>query len=58
MGIYLRYGKNNVHHCHFLVGMTFFFVNTEEHYTLIDVLVHGAQIELSPIFVACFNREL
>ena len=29
-----------------------------KHYTLIDLPVHGAQIEPSPIFVACFNRKL
>ena len=29
-----------------------------KHYTLIDLPIHGAQIEPSPIFVACFNREL
>ena len=29
-----------------------------KHHTLIDLSVHGAQIEPSPIFVACFSREL
>ena len=29
-----------------------------KHYTLIDLQVHGSHIESSPIFVACFNREL
>ena len=64
---YVRYGclftiqKNNINGCHFLVGMAFFFVNTEEYreyYTLIDLPVHGAQIEPGPIFIACFNHEL
>ena len=58
MGVYIRCSKNNVHHRHFLVGMAFFFVNKEEYKestiynTLIDLPVHGAQIEPSPIFVA------
>ena len=61
MGFSLQCGKNNVHRRHFLVGMAFFFVNKveyRENYTLIDLPVHGAQIEPSLIFVACFNREL
>ena len=61
MDIYLQCSKNNIIGCNFLVEIAFFFVNTEEYmeyYTLIDLPVHGAQIEPSPIFIACFNCEL
>ena len=58
MDVYLQCSKNNVNGCHFLVEMAFF-VSTEEfreYYTLIDLPVRGAQIEPSPIFIACFNH--
>ena len=29
-----------------------------KHYTLINVSVHGEQIELNPIFIACFTVSL
>ena len=29
-----------------------------KHYTLIEMTVHGEQIEPSPIFIACFSCEL
>ena len=62
MGVYLQCGKNNIHHRHFLVGMAFLLCQhggvQGKHYTVIDLPVHGTQIEPSPIFIACCNCEL
>ena len=43
--------------CHFFVKMALSFVHTEK-YTLMDLPVHGEQIEPGPIFIACFSHEL
>jgi len=61
MGTYVRCGRNKV-------IVIIFGQNSDvlrphggvqgKHYTLMDLPLYGEQIELSPIFVASFSREL
>jgi len=51
-GCYLWYRKSNVCHSNILINTAFFFVNTENHYTLIDLSVYGATSNICRIWVS------